>query len=219
MSNKKISANITSPKGIANWFKLVTPDPKFGKYSVDLILEDSPEVHQMIEKANNIIDATIKAEKEKLKAEGKPMKQILKTNKFPIKKELDANGEETGRFLIKLTAAARTKGSDKYPSKELAPPMIVSPANKVLTAQEKQGLRVLNGSIIRAGFTLEGYYFSGECGVSAKLKMVQIISLAEGNNGQASVNDFGFDVEGEELDFSTNDETVSSSNGETNDDF
>ena len=219
MSNKIIE-KITTPKCIANWAKVVTPDLKFGKYSIDLILEDSPELQVMIEKANNVVDRTIKAEMAKMAAEGKPVKKIMKSNKFPIREELDSQGNPTGRYVIKASSASKTKGNEKFPSKNLPAPVIVSQANRVLTANEKQSLRILNGSIVRVGLTLSGYYFSGEAGVSAKLQIVQIIELASGNGNDVNVNDFSFENEGEESGFSMTDETsndgVSSDN---NDDF
>jgi hypothetical protein len=218
MTNK-ITEKVTTPKAKAQWAKVVTPDAKFGKYSIDLILEDSPELQVIIDKANNIVDRTIKAEMAQAAAEGKPVKKILKSNKFPIREELDSQGEPTGRYVIKASSPSKTKENSKFPSRDLPAPVIVSQANRVLTANEKSSLRILNGSIVRVGLSLSGYYFSGEAGVSAKLQIVQLIELASSNGSSVDVNDFDFGVEGEETGFSSIEESSSSETSSDNEDF
>jgi len=182
---KKVKA--TTPKGSVRWFKFNKPDPKFKKYSCDLVLEDTPELRKLIDLQDEIIEKRFQDE---LAKAAPAKKKLVEKSKFkPIEEELDSNGEATGRFVIKFRGASEGTNKDKevYP---IPGPTIFNAKAQPITGKDKESLRVNNGTIAQIAFEISSYYTASlGAGVSFKPKAVILHVLAEANS---DASQFGF---------------------------
>lgn len=146
-------AIVTTPIGQAEWFSLVKED-KFGNYTCNLKLEDSPETHKLISKIDSM-------------GEGRK----------PYTQEAD------GSFVLKLKLKSKgqKKTGEMY---TILPPVIYNSIGKKIEGMDLQSLNVGNGSEIRAKIELSAYEFMGQKGVSCKPKAVQIAKLVEFANSE-----------------------------------
>lgn len=150
MSKKEV---VTTPIGEAEWFSLVNED-KFGNYTCNLKLEDSPETHKFIAKVDS----------------------FGKEGRKPYKKNAD------GSYVIKLKV--KSQGTKKDGSiYKVSPPVLYNSLGKKISGEELERLSVGNGSEIRAKVELSAYDFMGTQGVSCKPKAVQISKLIEFGGG------------------------------------
>lgn len=143
---------LTTPISKCQWFSLSKED-KFGNYTCNLILEDSPETHKLISKIESL-------------GEGK----------MPFKQEDDGSYS----LKLKLKAKGVRKDGTTY---EVNPPAIYNAMGQRMSGQELAGLSVGNGSLVRAKIELSAYTFMGNSGISCKPKSVQIAKLIEFNGG------------------------------------
>ena len=70
MSEKRKVIKGTSPRGSVMWFKCIRPDDKFKKFTIDLIVDDTPEIRKIIDSMDTLIDETLKEEKAKAVEKG-----------------------------------------------------------------------------------------------------------------------------------------------------
>ena len=161
----------TTPKGIALYPWLSTPDTKFneeGEYKVNLVLSK--------EAAQPIINQINEAFSENLKEEMKkhPGKE-LKTANPPYHDELDDAGQPTGNVIF------------RFKSKAIYKPAIFDAKGGVVVDSN-----IWAGSEIRVNASIAPYYTSMVgAGVALRLRAVQIITLVEGSQGAA--DRFGFE--------------------------
>lgn len=145
-------ATATTPIGTAEWFSL-TKEDKFGNYTCNLKLEDSPETHKLISKIDSL-------------GEGRK----------PYTKQAD------GSFVLKLKmkSQGQKKTGETY---IVNPPVIYDALGKKIDGQTLAALSVGNGSELRAKVELSYYEFMGQKGVSCKPKSIQISKLIEFGGG------------------------------------
>lgn len=206
--NKKIQ--LTSPKGIAVWPRLTTPDTKFselGSYNVNLAI-DKADAQPLIKKLQEIHkDAFGKA----APASGNPM--------FQPETDKDT-GEETGRILFKFRAANKeiTKGKRAGEIWDRQP-----------TLRDAKGQRITEypniggGTVMKVNF--EVYVRGPESpkpGITLQPLQVQIIELVEFTGGQDE-NPFeeeeGWTADDEDNPFGNEEDGIESDDGDDNTDF
>ena len=178
MTEKKKAIYLTTPIGEANWFKLIHPDEKFNKYQCDLILDDSPEVQSLMEKIEELTEDKVQELKGKAKNKAAANK-IKDSGNRPIQPEYDDEGEETGRFVLKMSSPTEYKTKDGKVGK-MYPPKIFDAAGKEIKGEPREELKVGSGTTMRANLELRVYGNpSIGCGVSLRPKAVQIVELKE----------------------------------------
>lgn len=162
---KKLTA--VTPIGKAEWFSLTKTD-KFGSYTTNLILEDSPETHKLISQVDEL-------HKENGGDESQP----------PYTKQSD------GSFKLKLKqkSVGMKKTGEQY---TVNPPVLYNALGKKIEGMEAANLSIGNGSEIRAKIEMVAYEFNGKKGISFKPKSVQISKIVE--IGAGSTEDLGFDA-------------------------
>lgn len=141
-------AEVTTPIGKIKWFNLVDTD-KFGNYSVELELEDSPETHKLISKIDS-----------------------MGSGRKPYTKQAD------GSFVLKIKMKSQGMRKDNTPY-SVNPPAIYDGTGKRFSEEQARKLNVGNGSECRFKVLLSEYNVNGSAGVSCKPKSVQIANLVE----------------------------------------
>lgn len=194
---------ITTPRGIASWPHLHAPDTKFdaaGVYSVklEMPIADGQDIMDKMDAA--IAERFIEAKKQAADAPKKNGKaqvaKLCEDKPYVINEE-----KGTVVFNFKLKASGETKAGEKFTQ---APALFDIRGDKL-----PEGSRIGGGSTLRVSFEINPFYVPKiGCGVSARLKAVQVIDLkAFGANSDY----FGFSDEGaesaEEMD-TTNDNTA-----------
>lgn len=186
-----------SPKGIAVWPRLNEPDTKFkpeGEYSVTLAYDgDDRAVRDLIAKLEKRRDELF----EQWLSEN-PKKKKVATVAPVFTEELDDNGDETGRVLLKFKM--RASGTSKKTGKKWTMrPDIFDARGRKLTNPPKIG----GGSTLKVSFEVGGAFVESakQFYLSLRLVAVQVIDLVE--FGSRSAADYGF---GEEDGFEADDE-------------
>ena len=181
---------VTSPKGVALYPALNSPDTKFvpeGVYHCKLAFDPNDEAWAAFkEKVNGIVDEVLeyyKNEKPKLKKKLKPL--------YPFVEETDGNGEETGREIFqtpKQAAVVKRKKDDK-PIK-LSVKLFDSKGKEI----DPKTIDVGHGTTAKVAFDPVPYHKADDnsVGVALRLKAVQIIELSTYG---ASAEDMGFEEE------------------------
>jgi len=199
--NKPKLYTATSPKGIAKFPRLNTPDTKFqanGVFSTKLEMsgDDAAPLMEAIEKEAEAALTAARAELEKKLSEAKPKDkpkiQIaldkLDAGPVPYAPVYDDDGEETGNyeFSFKTNATYTDKKTQKLVKKEVT--MFDAKGKKL----EKRP-NVWGGSTLKANFTAAPYYnaATNSAGVSLRMNAVQIIDLVSSGGGNASTYGFG----------------------------
>lgn len=214
MSNAKTkSIKKTSPVGQAQWFKLVTPDQKYNKYSVDLVVEDSPEIRAIIDMMEEMKESKLAEQKE---ADPKKAKKVVMSINTPIEPQVNDNGEETGKFIMKFRDGSEGKKKDGTIYKKAAP-TIFDKSAKPISKSELETMRVPNGSSMKVAFDMVPYYVpSIGVGVTLKPKAAMILKLEQ----VAQAADFGFSPsEFAEQDDSDHEEFSSEEESDADSDF
>lgn len=175
----------TSPKGVAVFPWLTTPDTKFkpkGEYRVDLKLsaEDAQDVLALVSAEHDKNLATVKADpKNKTKK--------IKEADLPIKPVYDEDGNETGEYLLRVKMNA--KFEDKNGKEITASPAFFDSKGKPIDVETLWG-----GSIIRVAYSFVPFYTAiAGAGVSLRLRGVKVIKLSAGGGANAAA--YGFDEE------------------------
>jgi len=162
----------TTPKGLAQYPWLSTPDTKFseeGEYKVNLILPKQ-EAIPVLKQINQVYAENV--EKEIKKAQGKDIK---KANP-PYLEELDGEGQPTGNIILKFKSKAAYKPAI-FDAKGI--PMIDS--------------NIWGGSEIKVNGSIAPYCTPAiGAGVSLRLRAVQVIQYVQGNSSSSR---FGFEEE------------------------
>jgi|11_taG_2_1085331.scaffolds.fasta_scaffold12819_3 hypothetical protein len=169
-----MTTKVTTPKGVANYPHISKPDEgreySDGKYKVNLAL--SPEdAKPIVEQINAVLLEGIKAVK------GKEPNKKIKQAPLPYANETvkddDGNSVETGNVIIKFKS--------KYK------PQVFDCDNNEIFEHNIWG-----GSVIKVGGELAFYSSAIGCGVTIRLKAVQLIEYVQGGSGADS---FGFGKE------------------------
>jgi hypothetical protein len=191
MSDKKAVIKATSPVGIIQWFKLIKPDAKFNKYSVDLIVDDTPEIRKIIEVMEKSVGERLKEEQVAAQEKGdhKRKKMLTLAKQMPIEPQLNALGEETGKFVMKFRLAASGTKKDKS-TYTVAAPAVFNPKAQPYSPAEKSTLQVFNGSLGKINFELSPYALAtGDVGCTLKPKAAMVLKIQQ---GEAAAADYGF---------------------------
>lgn len=160
----------TTPKGVALYPWLSTPDTKFneeGEYKVSLVLSKTA-AQPLIDQINAVFAANLKEEMKKQKG------KELKTANPPYSDQLDDAGQPTGNVILRFKSKAAYK-----------PAIFDAKGNVVVDSN------IWAGSEIRVNGSIAPYYTSMVgAGVALRLRAVQIITLVEGSS---SADRFGFE--------------------------
>ena len=192
---KKKRERFVSPKGIAVWPRLNDPDTKFkpeGEYSVDLAFAEGDvegqKLVRFLEKRRDELHAEWASENPK-KAKRCEIADVFK-------EELDEEGNETGRILIKFKMKA--SGTSKRTGKPftMRPDLFDAKGKKLTVLPQVGGGSELKVSYeIGASFVESAKKFYLTCYMVA----VQIVELVE--FGQRNAKEYGFgEEEGYEAD-------------------
>lgn len=195
-----MSKYIRTPKGRAEWAKVITPDTKFdpaGVYSVDLYLKaDDPEVQELCAKLDDLVE-----EAKNDAIEENPKRKPLTAPAYEV--VTDDSGNETGelKFKFKLKAQVKTKDGKTYRQR---PMLVDAKGNPILKFDSdgdpiNDGFKIGNGSIVKLAYEPVKYFVAGTktAGVSLRLRAMQIIKLVEFNGGGGDFfeEEEGFEVE------------------------
>lgn len=178
-----------SPRGIAVWPRLNEPDTKFkqeGEYTVSLAYDkDDPEVTKLIRFLEKRRD---EAFNDWLQENPKKKKTASAAPVFTD--ELDDDGEETGRVLLKFKMKA--SGVSKKTNKpwKMRPDIFDAKGQKIANPPQIGG-----GSTLKVSFELSGNFVESakQFYLSLRLVAVQVIDLVE--FGSRSASDYGFGEE------------------------
>lgn len=192
---------IVTPKGIAVFPALTTPDTKFdtaGVYKTGLKL--SKEVAEpILEQIEKGIDQAVAEAQKDPKNKGKKIKRADP----PYKLEVDDEGTETGNVIINFKMKA-SGVSEKTKKPWTRTPYIEDSKGKKVGLN---GLRIYGGSELKIAFEIGTFYTAlVGAGVSLRLEGVRIITLSEGNS--AAANAFG---DGEEDGFTVDESAAAES--------
>jgi len=171
--------NFTTPKGIAKYPWLNTPDTKFnpdGDFKVTIVL-GADEAAPIIKFLDERLEASIaRAKKENVGKKIREADPPYKTN------------EETGEVEVtfKMKAKVNMKNGDSFEQKPAIFDSKLTPLKNV---------NVGGGSTIKVNYECFGFYTSMiGAGVSLRLKAVQVLNLIEFSGG-ASASAMGFKQE------------------------
>lgn len=209
---KQSYPKVTTPRGVAIWPRLNTPDTKFkaeGRYEAKIAIDGDDaglaklrtQVEQMIDDHYEAVIADIT---EKLTKEGK--KGLIKkatdavTKVSPFKVEEDEQtGDETGRILIKagMTASGVYKTGAKAGQQWRRQPNIFNGAGVLI----KNPPAIGGGSILKLFVELFPYFAANDktVGVSFRLEAVQVIKLVSFGARDAASCGFGAEDDGDEF--------------------
>jgi hypothetical protein len=180
------SVRIISPKGLASYPKLNEPDTKFkpeGEYSVNLLVSPE-ESNEFTAKVKEIVKNYYKEQCSLLK------KKELKLAELPIKKDIDKEGNDTGKIRIKFALAAKVKSRKSGKEWEQRPALFDS-KNKPIDE------RVGGGSTIRVAADVFPWYTPAlGVGCSLRCRAVQVLDL-KSPGGPMQTDNYGFTSEEE----------------------
>lgn len=195
MAEYKKLVKYTTPKVLTKWVHLNKPQTEYkaeGVYSVTVLMPESDQATQdlvaFLTKAHEEAVNSYRTEllsNPKTKAKAKSIKVI----DLPVKKDVDANGDETGFLAISFKMNA--SGTDKKTGK---------PWTKRPTIFDAKGVNVTStippiygGSTVRVSYEVAPY--GGDIGVGIKLRLVavQVIDLKTG--GAMDAKGYGFGEE------------------------
>lgn len=185
----------TSPKGVAVYPHLNSPDVKFkeaGEYHVKLrvpLAEAKPLMKLVDEQmAKALKEALEKAETPKAK------KAVKACADKPYSLETDDDDNKTGfvLFSFKMKASGKNKKTGEEWTQR---PAIFDAAGQPATDKK---LRIGAGSVIRVSFEFNTFWTAKlGAGVSLRMKAVQVIKLVEWGQGNAEYH--GFEDEAEDI--------------------
>jgi len=198
MAERPSYPKVRTPRGIAIWPHLNTPDTKWkkeGKYETKLAFEPevvaSDEFQAFQEKVEELIEAKYQEQVEKLTKAGKKglVSKLKKVSPFKAEED-DETGDETGRIIIKagMTASGVSEKTGKKWSRK---PSIYDAKGNRLNNPPKIG----SGSTLKLNVELFPYFNEKdkEAGVSFRLEAVQVIKLV--TFGERDASDYGFEEE------------------------
>lgn len=197
---------ITSPVGEIKYAHITKPNTKFkadGEYSCDLLLDPDSEAVQTLKETLEAAAADARAQFIEEAENGRVKKAIESASLYiPIQDDVDKDGNETGKLLLKVKNAA--SGTSKKDGTKFERRIKVFDAKGKLVDKP---LRIGRGTTAKVAFIIAPFYnaASKNVGVTLWFEAIQVINLVEFGGGNAS--DFGFGEEqGYEYDGAT-DET------------
>ena len=210
----RLELKVVTPKGVAIYPKLNTPDTKFdaaGVYETKLKFDPAAEDGvlgktsatwaQIKEAVDAQQEEFLKQKKAELaKGDGKAKNKAKTIESIAWGEEPDYNdeGEETGLIVIKAKLKASGTGKDKKPWSRR--PVLFDAKNKKMSAE----IQVWGGSELKVAGKIVPYYNAKDnvVGSTMYLEAVQVIDLVSGQGRDAGA--FGF---GEEDGYTAEEET------------
>lgn len=187
MADKKKKVFATSPSGAISWFKLIKPDQKYKKYTVDLIVEDTPELQKIIAKVEELKKEALAELIEKTEAKNKHKAKM--SDNAPIEPQRDANGKPTGKYVMKFRLSSEGVNKDKEVY-HVAPPALFDAKALPIGKEAQKTLMVYNGSIAKISFEMSQYgNTSIGAGVTFRPKACQLLKIQQAD---ADASQFGF---------------------------
>lgn len=183
----------TTPRGVAKWITVNTPDTKFkdeGEYRVTLLLKGK-EADALKAKIDNAIKmAVVEA---KANPDNAKHKKVIKPADAPYKADVDKEGNETGftAFNFKAKASGVRKDKTEWTFKPRVFDVSALPID--LTKVQVWGGSEVKVSYEMSLYGVRNYSPKVGAGVSLKLAAVQILQLKTGTGKDASA--FGFAAE------------------------
>lgn len=193
MASRQNYPKAVSPRGVAIYPRLNTPDDKFnkaGQYKVKLAIDaDDAELAKLRKAVDGLIAAKLEEVTTELKEAGKAAVAKKITTKDPFVAEEDQEtGDETGRILINAKMTASGTGKKGPWTRK---PSIFDARGVAL----KRPPIIGGGSELKLSLELFPYYAANDktVGVSFRLEAVQVLKLVTG--GQRDAAGFGFGEE------------------------
>jgi hypothetical protein len=175
--------SLTTPKGVAMYPRIQTPDTKFdkdGKYSIKLKVQaNDPSLKSFITAVKLKRDEALKQEEIKKK------KKKLKVAPLPFEKEIDSDGNETGFVLIKAGQKAKIqlKSGETF-EKRIS--IFDTKGNPI-----PPSVKIGGGSVCRLAVDVIPFFTDlAGFGVTLRLKAVRILELVE-YQGESAETYFG----------------------------
>lgn len=194
MASKKFPV-VTSPRGTAKFPRLDTPDTKFkaeGEYSIKLVIPAEQAAAYVAELDAHYAAAQatcLEEENAKLLAKNPKAKKLTKLKEGSPPYKID---EETGNYEFHYKMKAKVESKKTGKTFEMKPAVFDAAKNAIDPSVQKVG----GGSICRVAAEVMPYYTAlAGCGVSLRLKGVQVIERREW--GGPSADSCGFDMEDE----------------------
>lgn len=183
----------TTPKGLAQYPALKTPDTKFnpeGDYKVNLVMEDDEKTNALVSKLEAVLEDFYENDDN--------VKQAISKGRKVVTQDIYEKDEE-GRIVMKFKqkAVITKKDGSKIPVK----------IRQFDSKGKPIDVNIGRDSVIKVSFTANPYYMPSTrtCGLSLRLLAVQVISLNE--FGDSSASSYGFEEEegynGEEPEYSS----------------
>lgn len=184
----KDQGRVVTPTGTASFPYLKDPDTKFdafGDYKVDLVVDpNDPEVKAYIDR----LEQEFADWKRESSEQGR---NITEWNPIPVKPHTDADGQETGKVIIKFKRKAG--GISKKTQKQWKKPLPLFDAD----LREFDGSPG-PGSQVRVSADIIRYQSSNKGGVRLSLAGVQVLRAAGGGDDAKSLG-FGTPSGGSEF--------------------
>lgn len=175
------SNRFTTPKGLAQYPTLKTPDTKFnpeGDYKVNLVMEDDEKTNSLVSKLEAVLEDFYENDDN--------VKQAISKGRKVVTQDIYEKDEE-GRIVMKFKqkAVITKKDGSKIPVK----------IRQFDSKGKPIDVNIGRDSVIKVSFTTNPYYMPSTrtCGLSLRLLAVQVISLNE--FGDASASSYGFEEE------------------------
>jgi hypothetical protein len=221
-AKRPVRERLITPKGVAVYPRLTTPDTKFnpeGVYSIRLRMSEEDAAEMMAD-----LDARAQAAFDKAVADngGKTFK-LVKGKKVELEKNdpyvrvLDEDGENfTGEIEFSFSMKATFTDKDKKVHKRK--PGLADGKGKEL----KKAPNIYGGSIVKVNYTPSAYQINTAAGVKLYLNAVQILSLVSGGGGNMGFGaeddaDYSYEEDADSEDFGSDD--AGSTDGDDDDQF
>lgn len=199
----KPQKNLMTPRGVAIFPFLNTPDTKFnpdGEYKVRLRITPE-EAEALLAKLDAKYQETLEVARAQHKANPKTRAKKLTENELPIAEEFDyESGEPTGFYTVSLKASAKIKRANGDSVDRNVP--FFDAKGTELKAKKPA---VFGGAELKVAFDAVPYYTAGVgAGLTLRIAAVQVISVggsggSGGNYGFGS-EDGGYEAEDESED-------------------
>lgn len=210
---------VRTPKGTGIWPAINEPDYKYnkhGEFHFRLALDDpdSPELLEIVKKAEEIRDEAYEAEVAELRKKNKPglIKKVVKADILKVEED-PQTGDPTGRVILRagLQHKVEIKNGPKAGTVFFKTPDVFDARGKRLRFFSDNGSplkgtpKVGGGTEAKLNVTIMDYRKPGEdnrvvIGAKFELNAIQIIKLVSG--GQRNADDYGFGEEdGDSIDF------------------
>ena len=191
MTTKQKRERFTSPKGVAVWPRLNSPDiqwKEWGEYGVRLRFKGKDKgTVAFLSQLEDLYDAAIE-EQRALLPENKRSK--MKLCDKPWREAVDDQGKETGEIEVNFKMAASYKDKNTGNTIPIRPALFDAKG----AALDPSKVKIGGGSLLKVNFFTKGFYTGAVgAGISLRLNAVQVLKLIEWGGG--SSDSFGFKAE------------------------